>query len=54
MQQVGQYVKLRGDAALEQEVARVVETELSRGQVGFLLTFVLLVSNPHLFHQLTF
>ena len=33
MQQVGQYVKLRGDAAHEQDVARVVETELSRGQV---------------------
>ena len=36
-------MKLRGDAAIEQEVARVVETELSRGQVGFLLTFVLLL-----------
>ena len=36
IQQVGQYVKLRGDAALEQEVARVVETELSRGQVEIL------------------
>jgi len=30
---VGQYVKLRGDAAKEPEVARVVETELSRGQL---------------------
>ena len=40
MQQVGQYVKLRGDAALEQDVARLVETELSRGQVEFFLLFV--------------
>ena len=42
MQQVGQYVKLRGDAAIEQEVARVVETELSRGQVGFFVHLCLI------------
>lgn len=30
---MGQFVKLRGVAAVEQEVARVVETELGRGQV---------------------
>ena len=33
-------MKLRGDAALEQDVARLVETELSRGQVEFFLLFV--------------
>merc|ERR550534_3448549 len=30
---VGQLVKLRGDAASDQEVARVVESELGRGQL---------------------
>ena len=43
MQQVGQYVKLRGDAALEQDVARLVETELSRGQVEFFSSSFLLM-----------
>lgn len=42
---MGQYVKLRGDAALDQKVAMVVETELSRGQV-ILLSFVLLMIRP--------